>query len=84
MNFSGDIYIEVMPGWSVIDEYYHMKKVIRDNYVSVPIIFFGYNVTPKTFYDPIKITAIAPTIAHFMRIRAPNAATVAPLITITK
>ncbi|HIZ04523.1 MAG TPA: alkaline phosphatase family protein [Candidatus Phocaeicola gallistercoris] len=84
LNFSGDIYIEVMPGWSVIDEYYHMKKVIRDNYVSVPIIFFGYNVTPKTFYDPIKITAIAPTIAHFMRIRAPNAATVAPLITITK
>ena len=33
---------------------------------------------------PVKMATIAPTIAHFMRIRAPNAATAAPLTGIRK
>lgn len=81
---SGDIYVEVMPGWSVVDEYSQTAKVVRDNYVSTPLIFFGFNVKPETLYVPVKISTVAPTVAHFMRIRAPNAASTAPLIGIRK
>ena len=81
---SGDIYVEVMPGWTVVDEYSQTAKVVRDNYVSTPLIFFGFNVKPETLYVPVKISTVAPTVAHFMRIRAPNAASTAPLIGIRK
>lgn len=77
---SGDLYIEVMPGWRVINEYSHTSKVIREGYSSVPLIFIGCNVKPETLYDAVRVTAIAPTVAHFMRIRAPNACATRPLM----
>lgn len=83
-NCSGDIYVEVMPGWSVIDEVSHSTHVVRDTYASVPLIFIGNNIKPEILYTPVKVATIAPTVAHFMRIRAPNAAMSAPLTGIRK
>lgn len=81
---SGDIYIEVMPGWSVVDESSHQAKVVRDVYTSSPVVFMGYGVKPQILYTPVKMAAIVPTLAHFMRIRAPNACPVPPMIDICK
>jgi hypothetical protein len=84
VSCSGDIYVEVLPGWSVVDEYSHHTKTIRDTYASVPVIFLGHNIKPEILYTPVKMTTIAPTISHFMRIRAPNAASQSPLTGIRK
>ena len=81
---SGDLYIEVMPGWTVVDEYTNTTKVVREAYDSVPLFFFGYNIKPEILYSPVKIAVVAPTVAHFMRIRAPNAGVCAPLTGIRK
>ena len=81
---SGDIYIEVMPGWSVVDEHSHEAKVVREAYSSSPLIFMGYGVKPEILFSPVKIVAIVPTLAHFMRIRAPNACPVPPMIDICR
>ena len=81
---SGDLYIEVMPGWKVVNEYSQTSKVIREGCPLVPLMFMGFNVKPETLYDPVKVTAIAPTLAHFMRIRAPNACATTPLMNIRK
>lgn len=81
---SGDLYIEIMPGWTVVDEYTNTTKVVREAYDSVPLFFFGYNIKPEILYAPVKIAAVAPTVAHFMRIRAPNACDNAPLTEIRK
>lgn len=79
-NRSGDIYIEVMPGWSVVDEHFTKEvKVVREAYTSSPLMFIGFGVKPGKLYTPVKIAAIASTVAHFMRIRAPNACTVPPM-----
>ena len=83
-NCSGDIYVEVMPGWSVVDEASHSTHVVRDTYASVPLVFIGNNIKPEILYAPVKMATIAPTVAHFMRIRAPNAAMSAPLTGIRK
>ena len=84
INCSGDIYVEVMPGWSFVDEYSNNSYVVRDIYASAPLFFIGNNVKPEILYAPVKVTAIAPTVAHFMRIRAPNAASSTPLSNICK
>lgn len=81
---SGDIYVEVMPGWNVINEYSQTSQVVRDTYTSAPLIFMGNNVKPEILYTPVKMSTVAPTVAHFMRIRAPNASTTAPLTGIRK
>lgn len=76
---SGDLMVEVLPGWTVVRDYTNDVKVVRSAYASVPLFFFGNNIRPAKIYDPVQIGAIIPTMAHFMRIRAPNASTLPPL-----
>ena len=73
-----------LPGWSVVRDHSLDTKVVRNIYHSAPLIFMGWDVKPATILTPIKIGRIAPTITHFMRIRAPNAATLAPIMDIRK
>lgn len=81
---SGDIYVEVMPGWSVVNPYSKTVKVVRETYASVPLAFIGCNIKPEIIYTPVKVATVAPTVTHFMRIRAPNAASTSPLTGIRK
>lgn len=79
VNRSGDIFIEVSPGWKYINEETHEQDFIQLSYVSFPLFFFGSNVRPETVKVPVSVDCIAPTLAAFMRIRAPNACSIAPL-----
>lgn len=72
---SGDLLIDVLPGWAIVDEKTGDNKVIRHGYIPTPLIFLGGSVKPAIINTPITIDRIAPTVAHFMRIRAPNACT---------
>ena len=81
---SGDLWIEVLPGWSVVREHSLDTEVVRNMYSSAPLIFMGWDVKPEIIHEPIKIGNLAPTLAHFMRIRAPNAASLAPITDIRK
>lgn len=83
-NCSGDIYVEVMPGWSVVNEYSKKVEVMRAAYATAPLVLMGFDVKPEKLYSPVKITSIVPTLAHFMRIRAPNACSEAPMLNIRK
>ena len=79
-KISGDLFLELQPGWIVVDE----KNVNQYNYchnnsIITPLFIFG-NQTPKeTVYRKIKATEIAPTITHILRIRPPNASNEIPL-----
>ena len=53
--------------------------VVRHSYIPSPLIFKGHSVKPAIIQTPVTIEHIAPTLAHFMRIRAPNACTSAPI-----
>lgn len=77
---SGDLLIDVLPGWNIIEENNGINKVVRHSHVSSPLIFIGHSVKPSIIQTPVTINHIAPTLAHFMRIRAPNACTTAPII----
>lgn len=81
---SGDLWVEVLPGWTVARDHSLDTKVVRDVYTSAPLILMGWSVHPEIIHTPIKVSHIAPTMAHFMRIRAPNASSLPPLTDITK
>ena len=76
---SGDLVIDVLPGWSIVDENSHENKVVRHSFIPSPLIFIGHSVKPAIIQTPVTIEHIAPTLAHFMRIRAPNACSSAPI-----
>ena len=81
---SGDLWIEVLPGWSIVRDHSLDTKVVRHAYASVPLVFMGWNVAPAIIDTPVKVGHIVPTLAHFMRIRAPNASSLPPLSGIRK
>lgn len=76
---SGDIYVQVAPGWHLVNEDVNENRLMRESYIGFPIIFFGSGVKTETIQTPVSVDCIAPTLAGCMRIRAPNACTSAPL-----
>ena len=80
-DISGDIIIQIRPGYQIIDEQNpsSIKKIQRETAVVCPAIFFGYNIKPEKIKRTIKATEIAPTVCRILRIRSPNAAKDQPL-----
>lgn len=70
---SGEIIIEVAPGWKLVNEDTGETTTSRLGHVSIPIIFFGAGVKAEWVSIPVTVDRIAPTIARAIRIRAPNA-----------
>ena len=79
-KISGDIFIELQPGWSVIYEnQYNKTTYTREKTILSPLFIFGDNIKKEHIFRTIRATEIAPTVAFILRIHSPNAAQDAPL-----
>jgi hypothetical protein len=76
---SGDLLIDILPGWEIVEEN-QIPSVVRKAYLPTPLIFLGGFVKPSIITTPITIDRISPTIARVARIRAPNACSSLPII----
>ena len=76
---SGDIILEVAPGWTLVDDRWSERLYYIRTRVPVPIIFYGAGFEPQCNRAPVAVENIAPTIAHILRISAPNACATRPL-----
>lgn len=76
---SGDILIQVSPGWLLNNEDTHDQMLCRESYLNFPLFFLGVDVEAEKVRIPVSIDHVAPTIAQTLRIRAPNACPQAPL-----
>lgn len=76
---SGDIMIELLPGWSSREENSYEYRVERANFTSSPIIFWWNGIKGEVINTPTNNNIIAPTVAYYLRIRAPNAAKAIPV-----
>lgn len=78
-KFSGDVLIEVAPGWHYVNPSTRENKLVRESYIPFPVIFLGTGCQTETIGTAVTIDCIAPTVSKAIRIRAPNACSVAPL-----
>ena len=78
-RFSGDILIEITPGWQYVSRDAGKKQLVRESYLPYPVVFLGYGVPAGRVDTPVTVDYIAPTLSKAMRIRAPNACSLAPL-----
>lgn len=76
---SGDILIQVAPGWHLLNETTRQDRLVRDSYMEFPLILYGCNVEPEKISVPVTLDRLAPTLARCLRIRAPNGCSAAPL-----
>jgi hypothetical protein len=76
---SGDLIIDVTPGWKLINEETGENYISRASFVPFPIIFYGYNIKAERIATPVVMERIAPTITKSIHIRAPNACSSEPL-----
>lgn len=81
---SGDILVQVMPGWNLVNENFQNTKVVRDSYITFPVIFWGAHIKTATIDTPVTTDCIAPTLSQCLRIRAPNACETAPMTGVLK
>lgn len=79
-KLSGDIFIELQPGWVVIDEN-NKKSEEHHRYcvIPAPLFFLGNNIVKDSIYRTIQVTEIAPSISYILRIRPPNGCKALPL-----
>lgn len=78
-SLSGDIIINVSPGWRLLNETTQQTFMSRASVMSFPIIFFGYGIQHEKVASVVSVDRIAPTLAKTIRIRAPNACKEQPL-----
>lgn len=78
-TLSGDIAIEVTPGWKLLNQDTQQTFTSRAAAVPFPIIFMGFGLKPQQVDTPVTVDRIAPTLAKAIRIRAPNACSATPL-----
>lgn len=76
---SGDLFLEILPNWNIVDETTGHQAMVRNNYIPSPLILLGGSVKAKTITTPISIDYLAPTLARRIKIRAPSACQTAPL-----
>ena len=75
---SGDLVIEVLPGWQIIDEQKDEKQVVSVAEAPTPFIILHPTFKPETIAIPVVAERIAPTIANAIHIRAPNGCSLLP------
>ncbi len=83
---SGDLFIEVDPGWEIVDDIASSVPTERVHYVkriapaTAPVFILAPDLDPRTIDTPVDIRVIAPTVARLLRIRSPNGASLPALV----
>lgn len=77
---TGDVWVEVDPGWEVVDDITSAAPDNRVHYVkrvaaaTAPVIIMAPAVDARVIDTPIDVRVVAPTVARLLRIRSPNGA----------
>ncbi len=83
---SGDLFVEITPGWETVDDILTPANSHRVHYVkrvapaTAPLFIMAPDVPAQTIDTPVDIRVVAPTVARILRIRSPNAAALPGLV----
>ena len=76
---SGDLILEVSPGWTLVDDRWGERVYYNRAHVPVPVILYGAGLSPVVSRSPIAVESVAPTISHMLRISVPNGCSARPI-----
>lgn len=76
---SGDLILEVSPGWTLVDDRWGERICYNRAHVPVPVMLYGAGLTPAISRSPIAVESVAPTVSHILRISVPNGCSARPV-----
>jgi predicted AlkP superfamily pyrophosphatase or phosphodiesterase len=77
---SGDVFINLEPGWVEKNGSTATSNNSSYSYDShVPLLWYGWKVKRASIFDPVDMVDIAPTISYYLNIASPNAAVGQPI-----
>lgn len=76
---SGDLVIEVTPGWAVVDDKHNTRQVAKRSTTSIPIMLYGAGVTPDIDDREIPAGMLASTVTWILGVPAPGACSTPPM-----
>lgn len=76
---SGDLILEVTPGWTVSDDKHGTKHVEKRNRMNFPVMFYGAGVSPDIDDSEISASVLASTVSWILGIPAPGACSTLPM-----
>ena len=76
---SGDILINLEPGWTLDNESSADHNTSYSYDTHVPLIWYGWKISRKSILKPVNLIDIAPTISMFLNIDFPDGNTGTPL-----
>ncbi len=77
--FSGDIIIQSLPGWTIIDESHGITVLGKSIENAFPMVIYGSGIRAQVNHEPVTASVLAPTIAALVRAGMPNACMTAPV-----
>ncbi|MBQ0056717.1 MAG: alkaline phosphatase family protein [Bacteroidales bacterium] len=73
--YGGDLVVSLLPGWVYkYKDQSEERPQTRHDIAPGPAILFAPDIIPERITTPVDATVIAPTVAAFIRIRAPSGA----------
>ncbi len=83
VDYAGDVFVEVTPGWEVVDIDLDTQKenrsTVRTGIITAPAFILSPSIKPTRIMGTVDARSIAPTVARLLRIRSPNATELPPL-----
>lgn len=78
--YTGDIIIDAIPGWGILDESEGVTHYRRPTSSPIPFILYGNGVRAEINHDPISVSVLIPTVCNIVGCGMPNASYCNPLI----
>lgn len=79
LSCSGDIVIEVIPGWTVIDELHGTSRIATRSVTEFPVMLYGAGVRAYTDERQTSVSSLAATVSWIAGIPAPDACSATPI-----
>jgi len=78
--YTGDIIIDAIPGWGILDESEGVTHYRKPTSSPIPFILYGNGVRAEINHEPISVSVLIPTICNIVGCGMPNASYCNPLI----
>lgn len=69
---SGDIWLRLMPGWTMAKDVIEASNLVRRSPATFPIIIYGAGIDAEVITDFTPANILAPELANRLHIRRPN------------
>lgn len=85
LALAGDVLVEVAPGFEIVDDFntvpdsQRVRTAQRNAATTAMMMIKAPETAPRKIDTPVDARILAPTVARILRIRSPNAASVAPM-----